>query len=108
MVDDLTWQLEEQSTKRITEYQETELLALYAGRSLKFKTDRFADGVQACKVSRCHSPITEAAKNRYAYAKATEGLPATATPWPHPVPATQEDGHDHPAASIAPHQHSAD
>lgn len=79
MVDDQTWQLEEQSTKRITEYQEGELLKLYAERSLKFKTDGFADSVQACTVFRCDSPITEAAKNRYAYAKATEGLPATAS-----------------------------
>lgn len=79
MVDNHTWQLEEQSTKRITEFTEAELLGLYAERSLTFKSDGYADCVQANIVSQCNSAFTEAAKVRYAYAKATEGLPATDT-----------------------------
>ncbi len=82
-VDDAIWQLEEQSTKRIIEHTETDLLGMY-GNELTFisqnKIEATEDNqIQATLVAKGKTELTESAKVRYLYAKETQDLPATYT-----------------------------
>lgn len=81
-VDDDTWQLEEQSSKRVHEYSINELLSNYANGSLVFLKNKLTNGaIQMLNEDRylvtVPPELLEEAKRRRAYVIATEGLPAT-------------------------------
>lgn len=77
-VTDTLWQIEDERTKRISEYEESELWALYAGGKLAFWTG-VAPGSIAAAARRVGSTAeaTEGAKRRRLYAKAVLNLANT-------------------------------
>lgn len=71
------WQLEEQTTRRIEEFPESELLSLYAEKALTFGKTKAKATCEALLSSKHQPELTERAKVKYAYAKATLNLPMT-------------------------------
>ena len=81
-VDENIWQLEEQATKRIREYRQTELERLYAERVLVFCGNRHKDGsrftpIDLKIIKDADSDLVKDAKNKRAYVKDVLNLPAT-------------------------------